>query len=493
MTGSIPTPPEPELRRCIEELIDATIDAEHLPGLVLSVFDRERRWALFTRGSLDHETPRPPDDRSILRIASMTKSFTAAAVLGLRDEGVVTLDAPIADLAPALGAIAGVPGDAPPVTLRHLLTMSAGFANDDPWADRLLDADRATMDDVFSRGVHHAHPTATAYEYSNLGFAMIGRVVEDLTGRSVQDHITARLLGPLGMTDTGWHVPRGDRVATGHRWSPVFGADDDGRWETELEPLGDGGVAPMGGLWSTVADLERWVRFLLDGFPPRNGPDDGPLRRSSRREMQQIHRSHATPGSSAGYGMGLQVLHHATAGTVVSHSGGLPGFGSNMRWLVDHGVGVIALSNRTYAPMAPLTTTIVEHLAARGWLPSPSDLAIGAPRDAVERAHRFLVRVLEPVLAGEPIAWDTAEVDGMGWSPNLSLDEPFDRRQAELSALLGGSPTGSAAFGALRIEHGAAGSFPILGGPQTVVVDFLLDAQVPPRIQHLGFEAGQGD
>ncbi|MEZ5227294.1 MAG: serine hydrolase domain-containing protein [Acidimicrobiales bacterium] len=396
----------------------------------------------------------------------MTKSFTAAAVLALRDDEVLDLDAPIARLAPSLAGVVGPTSDAPPVTLRLLLTMSAGFATDDPWADRLLDAEPTVMDDLFERGAHHAHPTATAFQYSNYGFAMAGRVVEEVPGAPLRDHVSARLLEPLGMTDTGWDPPDVG-AATGHRWLAPIHDGDEGAWQAELPPLADGGVAPMGGLWSSIEDLRRWVRFMLDAYPARNDPDDGPLRRSSRREQQQIHRSHGNPGMASGYGMGLQVVHDEQLGTVVTHSGGLPGFGSNMRWLVDHGLGIVALSNLTYAPMAQLNMAIFDRLPS---LAGNAPLTVPPPSaPQVEAAHRFLIRVLEPILGDEPPDWSVDSSDS-GWAINVELDEPFDRRAAliarDLARLRRGLDTLSGnevtfRFGPLSIQHGAAGSFTI--------------------------------
>ena len=120
----------------------------------------------------------------------------------------------------------------------------------------------------------------------------------------------------------------------------------DDRWEIdEPAPLGDGAIAPMGGLWSTVTDLAGWMTFLLDAFPARDGRDDGPLRRSSRREMQQASRAVGATaagcpdcglvrGRADGYGAGLRAADDTHLGAVVSHAGGLPGFGSNMRWQI---------------------------------------------------------------------------------------------------------------------------------------------------------------
>ena len=90
----------------------------------------------------------PPDADSVFRIASMTKSFTAATILGLRDEGLLSLDDPIARHVPELAGLHGPTADAPPITIRHLLTMASGLATDDPWGDRQQGLDLGTFSEL---------------------------------------------------------------------------------------------------------------------------------------------------------------------------------------------------------------------------------------------------------------------------------------------------------------------------------------------------------
>ena len=168
---------------------------------------------------------------------------------------------------------------------------------------------------------------------------------------------------------------------SGHRWRD--------EWIEESAPLADGGFAAIGGLWSTVHDVARWVGFLADAFPPRDEQDDGPLCRASRREMQQVHRARRSTFDTAanrldagGYGYGLVVTHDLRFGHIVSHSGGLPGFGSDMRWLPDRDFGVVALANLTYAPMRAMTGDLLEHLDDHGELPPPHAIPLSEALDA---------------------------------------------------------------------------------------------------------------
>jgi CubicO group peptidase (beta-lactamase class C family) len=317
--------------------------------------------------------------------------------------------------------------------------MSSGLATDDPWADRHLNAPRAHMIGWLEDGAAFAAAPGTRFEYSNLGYGLLGLVVESAAGMRLQDYVSRHFLGPLGMADTVWEselARPGTRVAPPHRLV-------DGAAVPDAKPIGDGVLGPMGGLWSTVADLAVWVGFLADAFPPRDGADDGPLRRASRREMQQVAR--AIPASitredvdgrlrlfAGGYGMGLEVREHLQLGATVTHSGGLPGYASNMRWLPGRGVGAVALTNVTYRPMSLLTRDMLELLHDRGALPpAPSTSAPG-----LERAARELAALLS--------AWDPARAAGL-FADNVAPDDPLERRAAAAAAL-------SERHGALKVD-----------------------------------------
>ncbi|QQS13603.1 MAG: beta-lactamase family protein [Rhodospirillales bacterium] len=356
---------------------------------------------------------------SLFRIASMTKSFTAAAALTLRDEGRLDLDRPIADYAPEFAGLRGPTSDSPAITTRHLLSMASGLATDDPWGDRHLDIADAALDAVVRAGPLFAATPGTVFEYSNLGYALIGRVMHRASGARPQELITERLLRPLGMTRTVWEAkdaPAGTDVIVGVR-------SDDGAPEPTPR---DGGLAPMGGLWSTVADLAKWVDFLADAWPARDGADRGPLSRASRREMQRIgtaaepFESRSADGTTwpftGGYGLGLQIGHDAALGEVVEHSGGLPGYGSNMRWVKGTRLGLIALGNSTYAPMRLATRRALAALAAAGIARRP---AITAPPALVQAGTALFALLID---------WDAARARAL-FADNVAPDDKLARRQ----------------------------------------------------------------
>jgi CubicO group peptidase (beta-lactamase class C family) len=289
--------------------------------------------------------------------------------------------------------------------------MTSGLATDDAWADRHLDMSPAELD-LAADGPLFAHRVNDTFEYSNLGFGLIGRVVWRATGTRVQDHVTRRLLEPLGLHSTTWTRPDGERWARPRRVVDTTEVDD-------ALVLGDGEIAPMGGLWSTVSDLARWVAWLDRANGPQ-GDDDLGLSAASRREMQRMHTYIGTSTvagrtASSGYGYGLNMRDDAELGMVVAHSGGLPGYGSNMRWVKGRGTGAIALANLFYAPMHELTLELLAALHDAGAISSAP--ARSAP--LLEEAARRLVSLMND--------WSDERADEL-FADNVSLDEPYARR-----------------------------------------------------------------
>ncbi len=390
----------------------AAFAVEHrLPSLILGVSHHGAVVNVATACADGHAAP---SIDTAYRIASMTKSFTAAAILKLRDSGALRLDDAIVDLAPELAAVQPPTDDAARLTVRHLLSMSGGMASDDPWGDRYLDADDTTMDRLIADGARFATSPGTRFVYSNYGYAMLGRIIAKVSGMPYQRFITQELLTPLNLVHTTWTQP--DNAATAYRhW-----ADD-----YRLEPvLADGGFAAMAGLWSTVGDLSAWCGWLSAAFPARSGNDNDILLRSSRREMQQVttvwkpivESDEAGPRVRAGgYGFGLNVGYDTRLGDYAEHSGGLPGFGSNMRWLPARQTAVVALSNLTYARVRLATLGALDLLLACDALPRPWR----PPGSELDDAVASLLSLLND--------WSDAEAHRV-FSFNVELDDDFVTR-----------------------------------------------------------------
>jgi CubicO group peptidase (beta-lactamase class C family) len=443
-------------RAPLDRLVASFAAEQHCPSISWGItIDGE----LLT-GSIGHVT-----EHTVFRIASMTKSFSAAATLILRDEGVLRLDEPVATHAKELVALDRF--DAAPITIRDLLTMASGLPTDDPWADRHLDLTDDEFDRIIAEGPLFAHSTGNVYEYSNFGFAVLGRVVHRASGVRLQDVVTSRLLGPLGMERTGWIRPDHDDWARPMRWL------DDGH-VAEREPLPDGLIAPMGGIWTTVTDLNRWVTWLDDAFPARGEPDDGPLCRASRREMQSPQRYTGMGTlrgvrSAGNYGLGLQVLDEPDLGTVVAHSGGLPGYGSNMRWLPGRRIGAIALANVTYAPMTELTARLLDEVQAQGLVPLET---VPVSDEVAELAARLVALVNE---------WDDDRARQVV-TQSLIQDDSLERLRAAAERIT--AVTGPLAMTSIEPQSAARATIRCTGATgRTAGVSLLLAPPRPPLVQ----------
>jgi CubicO group peptidase (beta-lactamase class C family) len=332
----------------------------HVPGLVYGVVIDGRLAHVKGLGVQDLETKRPVTPDTLFRIASMTKAFTALAVLKLRDEGRLSLDAPAETYLPEILDWRYPTADSPRIRVRDLLTHTAGFVTDDPWGDRQTPLPEADFTRLLREGVPFTRPPGVAMEYSNLGYAMLGRVVANVAGQPYADYVQRVLLSPLEMTSSGFEVTRApaERRALGYRW-------EDEAWR--LEPtMAHGAFGAMGGLQTSANDYAKYVAWLLAAWPPRDDADTGPVKRASVRELAQganfprLRQRSGQSGADAcrqasAYGMGMIVAADCDLGVTLSHGGGYPGYGSHVLLLPDHGVGVFALANRTYAgPRGPV-------------------------------------------------------------------------------------------------------------------------------------------
>lgn len=464
----------------IDALFRDHAERSHVPGLAYGVIAGGDLIFTNSFGIREIETQAPVDADTIFRIASMTKSFTAAAVLQLRDAGKLRLDEPAATYVPELAALDYPTADSAPITVRQLLTMNGGWPQDDPWADRQLYRTDSALSEVYRDGVSWSNPPGVRFEYSNYGYMVLGRIITNVAGVPAVEYINRELLHPLGMTSTFWDavdVPP-DRLAHGYRW-------EDAQWKEEaLLPCG-GDVAAFAGIFTSVHDLTRWVSFFLDAWPPRDEIETGPLRRSTRREMQQIGT--ATPPTltipedggppqvnSGGYGFGLSMTDNGRWRSV-GHGGGLPGFGSHMRWLPDYDLGIVALGNVTYAGLHQLSTDALTQLVAKAEI-APRQVQI-APTLAA--AREGIIRLMA--------TWDD-DLAATLFADNLLLDSDAEHRRQALADLI-------EKHGPLRpdgpfaVENWLRGRWRMVGERGWVDVSITLSPTVPPCVQAWAWES----
>lgn len=453
----------------IDQACAAFAQQENLPGLLAGVVQAGELVHVTALGQADREAGRAVTRETAFRIASMTKSTTALAILALRDAGKLALDAPLADTIPQFASVAPATRDSGPVTIRHLLTHTAGFVTDDPWGDRVLGMSPPTLDALIATGTLFARSPGIAFEYSNLGYALLGRVITNVSGEPYQSFIRRTLLQPLGMTRTtfdAFEAARGD-FAWGYRC-------DDGVWARErLEP--DGEVGAMGGLATTAADYTRYLAFLLSAWPPRDDPESGPVHRASVREMGLFHAPPFLPDPPVptAYGYGLMDAVDPTLGRRLHHPGGLPGYGSHMLFLPERGVGVFAFANRTYAPMSRLTPRLAELFLAK------------QPKPAPLPPSPWLKRAVDAVVTA--YAARRIETASSLFAENLLLDTPAPLRNAELAKLK--QQLGEGRLESIEPTHALSGRFVMACANGRLRGTIILSPDAEPGIQKLELSA----
>lgn len=456
----------------IDAACRAFADKENIPGMVGGIVKDNRLVHVSALGLADREVGRAVTRATAFRIASMTKSVTALAILSLRDQGKLTLDAPLAAYIPQFAKVKLPTGDSAPVTVRHLLTHTAGFVTDDPWGDRVLGMTPAQLDALIARGTLFARPPGLAFEYSNLGYALLGRVLTNVSGEPFQSFIGRTVLAPLGMARTTFDA----LAASREDFALPYRCDEGVCSRERLEP--DGEVGAMGGLSTTADDYARYVAFLLGAWPARDDPDGGPVRRSSVREMVLFHAQpfqpdplDGKPGPASAYGFGLVDAADATLGRRLHHPGGLPGYGSHMLFLPDAGVGVFAFGNRTYAPMSRLTVKVAELFQ------------VAQPEAAPKTPSPWLKRAVDGVLAA--YATGSIEKAATPFAGNFLLDTPPRLRDAELARLK--QRLGEAKVDTIEPTHALAGKFTLVCERGRLSGTVILSPDAEPGIQKLTF------
>jgi CubicO group peptidase (beta-lactamase class C family) len=461
----------------IDALFRDFADGAHVPGASWGiVIDGELAHA-GSMGIRDIATNSPVNADTVFRIASMTKSFTAMAILNLRDAGRLSLDEPAERYIPELKGLTYPTADSPRITIRHLLSHSGGFPEDNPWGDQQLGATAAEMREMLRGGIPFSNPPGVAYEYSNYGFAILGAIVARVSGVPYNQYLTTRILKPLGMTSTTMEPSKvpADRLAHGYR-------RQDERWKEE-PLLPDGAFGPMGGMLTSVRDLSRYVGALLAAWPPRDEPESGPIRRASLREMQQIARfagastgrdaSGAPQMNASGYGYGLRVFQTCTFRHTVAHGGGLPGFGSLMQWLPEYGVGIIAFGNLTYTGWSRVTNDALARLAKTGGLQPRAVQPSPALLDAQRSVTRLIAR------------WDNQLASSIA-AENLFLDLSNERPRTQLEALhdkYGSCSPDASPFE--TVENALRGQWTVACERGKLQASITLAPTLPPKVQYL--------
>ena len=320
----------------------------------------------------------------------MSKAFTALAILSLRDSGKLRLDDLAEQHIPEMRRWRYPTADSPRLRIRDLLHHVGGLVTDDPWGDRQQPISAADFTKMIAAGVPWSRPPQTAMEYSNFGYALLGRIVTNASGMPFSSYIHRTIMRPLGMNSSGYEfrdVPlaeRADRLPLGRR-ALGRGADHgprrvrvDGRSLCHRRGLRPLGHVPAVGLAAArrsghrpgqaleVREMAQGLNFLATGKRIGGAPDDECM-------------------WAQAYAMGLRAIRDCTLGLTLSHGGGYPGYGSFMALAPERRAGVFVLTNRTYSgPSEPVWRSLLA-IDKQGMIPPEKTGRRADPRDDADR------------------------------------------------------------------------------------------------------------
>lgn len=457
----------------VENIYRRFASERKVPGLAFGIVINGKLVYANAFGYSDADKKIPVTTKSVYRIASMSKSFTAMAILKLRDEGKLNLDEPVEKYLPELKHTQKLTEDSPPITVRNLLTHTAGFPEDNPWGDRQLEITDQAFIDFLKQGISLSSVPGLNYEYSNLGFTMLGLVISRVSGEHYEDYIKTKIWNLLEMKNTYWEytdVPT-TQLVNGYRV-------ENSKW-VKQPMLHKGAYGAMGGMLTSIEDFAKYISLHIGAWPA--GREEATIiKRSSLREMHLpgiIANINAQAKDAKGnicasiqsYNDGLRYTKDCNSREIIGHSGGLPGFGSNWNFLPQYGIGVVAFCNLTYAAPAQLNSNIVDTIITLLNL-KPYSLQTSA---ILNKRKAELVKLLPD--------WNNAERSGV-FAENFFSDYFIDSLKKESRKLFSNAGR-IIKIGDMMPENELRGSFIIEAEKINMKVSFTLSPENSPLIQ----------
>jgi len=353
----------------LDSFVEERRRADNTPGLALAVTDRERILHLSLHGFADLGAQIPVAADTLFEIGSISKSFTAFALMQLVEEGQLDLHAPVTDYLPWFEA----QSEYEPITIHHLLSHTAGLVRGTDFSGE------ATYEVYALRETEATAAPGTFFHYSNVGYKVLGLVLEEVLGRSYGEIIQGRILDPLGMRATEatiTHEARG-RMAVGYE-SLCDDRPDHPSYPrmpaTWLEyEGGDGSIA------ATVTDMAAYVRMLMNHG---QGPRTPIVSEESYALMAKcvIETPEEEEGTSYGYGL---VISESDGRTCIGHGGGMVGYYSAILADMDDGLGIVVLTNGPGEPgeiarsALGLIGSVLHNQESPALIPAPDRAQVG--------------------------------------------------------------------------------------------------------------------
>jgi CubicO group peptidase (beta-lactamase class C family) len=398
--------PAPELLAAeLERLVRKEQRDRRAPSLAAAVTrDGEIEWETAV-GVADVDAQREATTDTQYRLGSITKTFTAAAIMQLRDEGKL-------DLEDRLDEHVEAAAHAP--SIRRLLSHTSGLqreTHDDAWLNKKF----ASVPELLET-LHEAErvlPPGARYHYSNLAFALLGIVVEHVSGTPYTEYVEQRLLKPLGLKRTSFDPD--DKAAKGYLVKPYV----EGVWDEAA--VQTGAWVAAGQMWGTVHDLCRWAWFLAE-------PDESVLAKRSVEEMRTVQTIGDHERWSTGYGLGLQLVRDGER-IMVGHGGSMPGFMATVRISVRDRIGAAVLTNESIANVGPLGSKLIAATAEQ-WPVPPKAWAVEElpPADVEPLLGIWFMEGSQLVFRWREAQLQAQWVDAEEWEPPAVFERESDSR-----------------------------------------------------------------
>ena len=408
--GTVPLKEDPRVQsaaRLIEAWVEAQVAYEDIPGMSLGVVcGQDLIWAHgFGYAHVEDRRPAAPD--TIYSICSISKLFTSIAVMQLRDQGKLRLDEPLSTYLPWFNIQDAYP-EAPEITVRGILSHASGLPREADFPYWTGPEFRfPTLEQIKERlaGQAELYPAFTYFQYSNLGMALLGEVVAEVSGEPYARYVKSRILDPLGLRDTTPEIPsekRGGQLATGY--SPKL---RDGTRRVVPFYLVNG-IAPAAGFASTVEDLARFASWQ---FRLLAGGGGEVLSANTLKEMHRVHW--VDPDWRTTWGLGFSVSRGDDGKTYVGHGGSCPGYRTQVLLCPKDEIAVVVMCNahdvnpRAYADeiFEVFSPALLESKKSpgRGARPDPSlEKYAGRYERPIGREQMVLVEGKELVLLSLP-------------------------------------------------------------------------------------------
>jgi D-alanyl-D-alanine carboxypeptidase len=311
----------------------AFVKENRLPGAAVGIVHEDKLVWSKGIGFADLKRKRRADPKTLYRIASITKTFTATAVMQLRDEGKLALDDPLVTYLPELASARSTFAPIEGLTIRRLLSHESGLQSEPPDADFSLVLYESEVAKNLARAadISLTVPPNTQWKYSNLGYQLLGELVARASGMTYARYIRSKILTPLKMTSTALEpLPQRLRPRKAIGYEPRFLSD-----ELDPAPPDPGVFQAEGGLWSCVEDLARWLSCQFSPEPV--------LSEETAAEMHKP-RYLVDPEWTRAWAIGWYARRRDDE-VWIMHSGGHYGFITNACFDPKEKVGAIALLN----------------------------------------------------------------------------------------------------------------------------------------------------